>query len=335
VEKGVGTDRGTFFIRPYEEKDERGVLSLWEAAFGKSMSPALFKWKWLDNPYGHQMMLCVGEDGTPVAMYSGIPFRANWQGETVRFTHLMDHSSHPAYRSALGGRRGLFVRTAAEFFDRYGGPHGSVFMYGFPGKRHFFLGEKLLQYVPLRGGMTFMSARPSDVAFQMRSFKGRIEAFDSVSGAFDVLSEACRSAYPFSVLRDAAFLNWRFLKHPERRYEIWGYRPFLGRTLKAYAVLFHEPESSCIVDLFSLDADVRLADFIARLVNAMAENGAQELKTWLPPDHFLTKGLVSGGFRTGPEPIGFIPGGRTFHDKLGMDQVSDQIFYTMADGDLC
>jgi hypothetical protein len=334
MEKVISTDRGTFLIRSYENGDESGVLNLWEAAFGKPMPRNLFRWKWQDNPYGHQIMLCVSEDGCPVAMYSGIPYKANWEGETVRFTHLMDHSSHPAYRSALGGRRGLFVRTAAEFFDRYGGPHGSIFMYGFPGRRHFFLGQKLLQYVPLRGAMAFMSARPADMTFRVGLFKGRIEVVDSVSRAFDGLAEACRGVYPFSVLRDAVFLNWRFMKHPERKYEIWAYRSFLGGALKAYVVLFHEPGSSTMVDLISLDDGDGLKDFVARLMKAMAERGVGELKTWLPPDHFLSKGLVSGGFRIGSEPIGFTPGGRTFHDKLDMAQVSDQIFYTMADGDL-
>ena len=334
MDEGIRTDKGTFFIRPYEAEDEGGVLNLWEAAFGKSMSRGLFRWKWLANPYGHQIMLCVDEKGTPVAMYSGIPLRANWRGETVRFTHLMDHNSHPAYRNVLGGRTGIFVRTANAFFERFGGPHASIFIYGFPGKRHFFLGEKTLHYVPLRGGLAFLSARSSDTTFRMRAFRGKIERIDSALGDFDPLSEACRTIFPFSVLRDAAFLSWRFLKHPERKYEIWVYRSFMGRSLKAYAVLFHEPESSCIVDLFSSDGDVRFADFIARLMSAMAENGVRQLKTWLPPEHFMTKGLASGGFRIGPEPIGFIPGGRTFHEALDMDQVSNQIFYTMADGDL-
>lgn len=332
--EGIRTDRGTFFIRPYQEEDEEGVLNLWAAAFGKTMSRDLFRWKWLDNPYGHQIMLCVEEKGTPVAMYSGIPLRANWQGETVRFTHLMDHNSHPAYRNVLGGRTGIFVHTANAFFERFGGPQASIFMYGFPGKRHFFLGEKILHYIPLRGGMVFLSARLSDKMFRTRSFRGKIERIDSALSAFDDFSHECRRAFPFSVLRDAAFLEWRFFKHPDRKYEIWGYRSLLGRRLKAYAVLYRDGETMCIVDLVSLDDGVGLLDFMARLISVVSEKEIAELKTWLPPNHFLTKGLTCGGFKIGPEPIGFIPGGRTFHDKLDMDQVSDQIFYTMADGDL-
>lgn len=109
----------------------------------------------------------------------------------------------------------------------------------------------------------------------------------------------------------------------------------MGRAIKAYAVFFHEPDSTCIVDLVSPDAGDGLKDFLARLMKTMRDRGVRELKTWLPPDHFLSKALTSGGFRVGSEPIGFIPGGRTFHPDLNIALVSEQIYYNMADGDLC
>jgi len=333
-EPSIPTDQGRFFIRPCEEADEEKVLSLWRAAFLKPMDPALWRWKWRENPYGRQMMLCIGEDGTPAAMYSGIPYRANHHGREVRFTHLMDHCSHPEYRSVLGGKKGLFVRTAAAFFDRYGGPWASVFMYGFPGKRHFRLGQKLLRYEPLRGGTTYLAAPPSQWTFRSKAFGGRIRPVDTLSDAFDAFFAACRARYPLTVIRDAEFLHWRFRRHPRRKYEIWTHHPLLGMSMNAYAVLYHEPQSSCIVDILCPGPGNRFQDFMARLRRVLMERGVSRVNVWLPPSHFLTPALVSGGFRGAPEPFGFIPGGRTFHSTLNMGRMSEDLFYTMGDGDL-
>ncbi|MFP4087436.1 MAG: GNAT family N-acetyltransferase, partial [Desulfobacteraceae bacterium] len=135
MEKRIETQHGSFRVRPYRSDDEAGVLSLWEAAFGKELSPSLWRWKYLKNPYPVQIGVAVDDDERVLVLYGGIPYRANWNGNQVSMTHLMDIMSHPDCRGS-----GLFVKTGAAFFDLFAGPERTLFYYGFPGKYHFDIG---------------------------------------------------------------------------------------------------------------------------------------------------------------------------------------------------
>ncbi|MBE9571228.1 MAG: GNAT family N-acetyltransferase [Proteobacteria bacterium] len=334
MERIIETVHGRFVIRLYQAEDEKGVLSLWKAAFDKEMTLRLWRWKYLEDPYGHQIILCVSDTGVPVAIYSGIPYRANWRGETVRFTHLMDNSSHPAYRSALSGRTGLFVRTANAFYDHYGRPHALLFTYGFPGKRHFMLGEKLFKYRAFPDGVSFMVASTADLPRKIVPFYGKIERVMTIDSSFDHLWEACRCDYPLSVIRDAAFVGWRFMDHPEREYELWGYRSYLKKEWKAYAVFSAEDKKIRLIDMLAPSSSRLVCDFLGRMGAEFANRGIEMMETWFPAGHFLSKYAVSAGFVPFPEPLGIIPTARIFDHSPPFSWMAENIFFTMADGDL-
>jgi len=329
VEKIIETEQGRFIVRPYRPEDETGVLSLWKAAFGKDMSPVLWRWKYLENPYNLQIALCVNEDGKVLVMYGGIPYRVHWGGETVCVTHLADIMSHPVCRGT-----GLFVRAGTAFFDLFAGPEATIFYYGFPGQFHFDIGEKYLEYTALKGGVGFLTARTRDLAPKVTRFGCQIEQISDIDNSFDHLWERCRANYPFALIRDSAFLRWRFSKHPLRKYELWGYRPYLKKGWKAYAVVAIEGEKARIVDIFGPPSGKTVSAFLARLGAQFAERGIEKVETWLPGNHFLTKAAISAGFRPSEEPLGIILTGRSFHPSLSLDWASENLYYSMADGDL-
>ena len=68
---------------------------------------------------------------------------------------------------------------------------------------------------------------------------------------FDALWEKCREAYPLAVIRDESFSRWRFFTHPFQEYEVYVYRAFFGKEVKAYAVVVIEEEKASLIDLFS------------------------------------------------------------------------------------
>ncbi len=329
VEKVIETERGRFLIRSYRPEDEAGVLSLWKAAFEKEISPALWRWKYLENPYNLQIALCVNEDGTILVMYGGIPYRTNWKGKTVCVTHLADIMSHPVCRGT-----GLFVRAGAAFFDLFAGPEATIFYYGFPGKFHFDIGEKYLEYTALKGGVGFLTARTAHLASRVTRFGGQIEQISDIDNSFDRLWKRCRDNYPFALVRDADFLRWRFFKHPLRKYELWGYRSYFKKGLKAYAVFAIEGEKARMVDLFGPPSEKTVTAFLTRLGAQFAERGIERVETWLPGNHFLTRAAISAGFKPLEEPLGIILTGRSFHPALSLEWASANIYYSMADGDL-
>ncbi len=334
MEKVVDSPRGRFVIRPYQESDEEGALALWHAAFGKEMSHELWRWKYVANPYGQQMMLCVSETGQPIAMYAGIPYKANLRGETVRFSHLVDNMSHPDFRGVIGGRRGPFVQTAEAFFNHYGGPNASVFIYGFPGRRNFLLGIKILQGKELPGGAVFLRATTLDLEKNIRPFHGKILNIIPPYQILETPFGMHGDLYPFAVIRNREFLEWRFGKHPERNYEIWVYRSKFGRQIRGYAVLFLEAAKAYMVDLVASSSAREVGDFMARLGRVLTDRGIGTLETWLPSGHFLQRGLLNTGFNAREEPLGIVPAARIFDSSLSFDWVASNLFYTMADGDV-
>ena len=329
MEKRVETGHGAVVIRPYRSGDEAGVLSLWKAAFGKEISPPLWRWKYLENPYPVQIGLAVGEDDRVLVMYGGIPYRANWKENRVSITHLMDIMSDPECRGS-----GLFVKTGMGFFDLFAGPERTCFYYGFPGKYHFDIGKKYLEYTDLENGVSFLRAETGALAQNSRRPGGRIERIMDADDAFDGLWERCGKDYPLAVIRDSAFLRWRFFEHPLREYEVWGYRSCFRRGWKAYAVVALEGETARMVDILAPPSGKTISDFLARLGDRFSARGIREIETWLPEDHFLARFAVSAGFRGFQEPLGFIPTGRSFHPGLSLDWASQHLYYTMADGDL-
>lgn len=330
MEQRIETKEGVFVVRPYDDGDEAGVLSLWQAAFGKEISRNLWRWKYLENPYPVQIALAVGEDGRTLVMYGGIPYRANWEGKTVTITHLMDIMSHPDCRGS-----GLFVKTGMAFFDLFAGPDSTLFYYGFPGPYHFEIGKKYLEYRDLQGGAAFLSARPGALARRMRRWpSGQIERVTAVDETIDRLWRRSAEHYPLAVARDAAFFRWRFFEHPLRRYEVWGYRSLFLRDWKAYAVFVIDGNKARIVDILCPPSEKVVWGLLAMLGHELEERGIEEMEVWLPQHHFLTRLAASAGFRRSQEPLGFVPTGRSFHPELSLDWASRHLYYTMADGDL-
>jgi len=329
MEKAIDTDRGRFTVRTYTPEDEAGVLALWRAAFEKEMDPQLWRWKYLQGPFKNQIAVCTDAPGNILVLYGGIPFRAAWGDQTVRMTQLMDIMSHPSCRGS-----GLFIRTAEAFFDFFAGAGKTVFYYGFPGAYHYTIGEKYLDYRMLNQGMGFMTAKTADLKATVKPFQGVAEPIQRIDASLDDMWRRERGSYPLSVIRDGRFLHWRFFQHPFNRYELWGFRPFLRRQLKAYAVLSIKGPKARLVDVFAPNSEPIVTGFLSRMAAHYISRDIEEMEVWLPKAHFLEPACIAAGFLPAKEPLGIIPTGRSFDPRLDYDWASENMYYTMADGDL-
>lgn len=336
MEKRLKTPSGNYLIRPFLPEDEPGVLALWRKAFGHEIPCAIWDWKFRTNPFGRQIMLCLHEDTTPVVMFAGLPYPATCNKKNVFVTHAVDNMSHPSFRGAISGRKGLFVQTAELFLQSYAGPDRSVFVYGFPGQRHYRLGKIMLNYTQLPGGIAYLEADVKDLFRRFQVFSGRIRQVKPEHPIFDQLIHSLASTYPFVVRRDAQFMQWRFGLHPVHRYELWTAYTFVGQRPKGYAVVKTEDNQAVVVDVMLEGDQKTIHAFWSRLARRLAEQGIQKLKTWLPGGHFMVRMLQGCGFVLRTEPIGFVPAAveRTFDPKLDFSWAAKNMYYTMADGDL-
>lgn len=325
--KEIEIENGRYIIRAYQETDKDNVLALWDIAFQKPMPEGLWDWKYHGNPYGHRIMICTDEKNNIKALFGGIPYPINMKGRQFEMTHLMDNMSHPDYR-----RSGLFTRTVAQFVETFTGRGKSIFLYGFPGKLHFAIGEKYHQYTALHN-LSYLRANVESVSNHKKHSVGRIvTTIDNLDN--DRLWEKCVNDYPFSVIRDGAFFKWRFCDHPYKKYKMVNYYPEEEIEPTGYAIFSLRDGKASLVDILMPDLPVQIESFISGTAELLAENNVEIIDAWLPSNHFLTQSFRKSGFKDDMEPIGFIPTGRSFDDQLSIQWAMDNIFYTMADGDL-
>ncbi len=333
MEKTIETRHGTYYIRPYKDKDEDKVIDLWEAAFLSKLDRRIWKWKFLDNPFGRQIMLCFTDKGLPIAMYAGIPFHANFNGQEIKMTQLIDNMSHPDHRHTTSGRKGLFLQNAEHFFDLYGGFHASVFHYGFPGKKHFRLGNLFLKYSKLGNEGAYLTADVRKIKSGVLLALGSVITISAVSDDFNQLWDTAKAHYPFSVKRNSEFVRWRYFEHPINEYKIYTYKNRKGKML-AYAVVSVKENMATIVDIFAMPHKTAINTLIKKIKQELLSKGISKVQLWLPKNHFITDNLVEIGFEEKPEPLGIIPTGRSLDEKLDINFAVNNIFYTMGDGDL-
>ncbi len=332
LEKSINTPYGRVTFRPYTPEDESDVLDAWQAAFGQPMEPAIWRWKFHDNPYGRHMMMALNEAKEPIAMYNGVPVPGTWDGIPIRFTQLMDHFSHPAYRQVVEGRKGIFVLLADHFFDCWGGTeNGSIFHYGFPGQKHFKLGKLFLDYTRVQP-MTYFRVTPR----QLRQlFAGQSWELATITRElFDQLWANQAEYYPISVNRDFDFLNWRFFSHPIRQYATWVSHDRSGKPV-AYVIAHRDANTLRVADVFGARLSISEWKKLWRQIGRLwHQEGIQEVEMWLASGHFITQSLYAMGLQPSSEPFGVIPGGRSFDPRLRMEWMKSHFFFTQADLDL-
>ncbi len=336
MRKKFKTDDGEFVLRKYEEQDQEEVLKLWKAAFKHEMSPAMWRWKYLDNPYEENLLLCESETKQLLAFYGGIPFKANRNGKSVVIVQLMDIMSHPDVRG-----KGLFVRTGKAFFEFFCTKDGAELLYGFPGAFHFDLGRRILDYSPLADKVVCLQAETDKLAAKEIPGLKKMRKIEHPGDEFNNLWYRCRKSYPYSVVRDLNFVKWRFADHPQNRsgekYEIWcikGMTELISRKIHAYAVISVSKDTAILVDMLCPESGKDIALFFAKLGKMLKLRGISRIRTWFPGNHFLKNAAVTAGFKVVDEPLGIIATVRCFDHSPDPWWINDNLFYTMADADL-
>ena len=336
MDQTIETSSGRFYIRPYEDEDEDVTRSLWKAAFGKEISRDLWRWKYHQPQFGRRIYLCLTSEDQPVVMFSCMPYPALLHGNAVKIGHAVDSMSHPEFRGSVSGRRGLFALTAGLFFDLYGRKDDLIFIYGFPGERHYRLGKILLNYTRIPNSLLYFSWQAGSLKNKLRLFKGKLGLVRGNDPVLDDLALRMKDYYPFAVLRDSSFMNWRYEQHPTASYQIFTFNSFLRRKIKGFMVVRLESGLATIVDMFLPPDQGVIIDFLARACARLEDMGAERVRTWLPDNHFQTGALRSLGIEPENEPLGIIPASvaSDFHPEISHKAGMRELFYTMADGDL-
>jgi hypothetical protein len=226
-------------IRPYQPGDEAHLVRLFERSFDHTITEAHWRWKLKHLPSPVENVWLAVHGGTPIFHYGGIPCRFHLPGGERVAMVSVDGMTAPEFR-----RRGILTHAGQFIFDAWQDA-GIPFTLGLPneqwGSRTTALGWKTLfplQWLvrPLRP--TTLLARRLRVPFLAHRtvpdtlwnrFWNRTLALDptvdvdpvyEAGPAFDHLWRGCASEIKISVVRDRAWVTWRYLAAPSIDYRV-------------------------------------------------------------------------------------------------------------------
>lgn len=325
-------------IREYRAGDLPSLLETFELCFARpgadrpARTAAEWSYTYEQNPAGWRIWVAATE-GKVVAQYAARPYRVWLDGHVRSFAEIVDSMVHPDHRMGLKAP-GLFVQTARPFFDAYGGPNHPKDMvhYGWPIEAAYRIGKLFLGYSVLRS-QTALAREPGPGGVELPQGVEVLERFDA---SVDPLYERCKNGWGASTIRDAAFLNWRFVDHPQHDYTLFAVRAGDG-ALRGYAVYrtgdWILPHMGLVADfLVPTDEDeVARALTEALLARARADR-VSTIGLFLPEWSSWFERFQDWGFLVWPTPYNMIV--RAFDPKYSLFWLRDHWWFTLADSDL-
>lgn len=344
---GAQHAKGEWSVRSYQPGDEIGLVQLFKRVFGVERTLDRWYWQFRDNPVGDQYIrVAVTDSGDLVGHYGGVPVLANWAGERLVLTQVVDVMADPAIRGGLSQRSGIFGRLLASYIQECLGPGRSALGFGFPPIGNLRLGRQL-GYRELHRvhslAREIVNRRTFCLPASISTLGWVVEEVTDLRPV-DRLWLRCQPELPVAIIRDSRYLSWRYRQQPEIRYHVVVVRRrFSGEWAgiavlrlgvgKELAFLGQDDTSACIVD-WLVPTDERLA---AELLMTECEvigreNGMRRLYAWFRPGSVHWDLFTSSGFQ--PELAPMYLTARPGIEGLSLEWAKDRWYYTMGDSDL-
>jgi hypothetical protein len=226
-----------FETRGYRSGDETEILRLFALSFGHQRSLAHWRWKYVENPWGHhRISLTFDPEGRLVAHYAGYPvpwLEAGPAGSgDLLSLQIGDTMTAAGVRHIGRGPTSLLGRTLRHFYASFSSDQ-VAFNYG--------VNTANIQKFSLR----FAAAhRVEDVAYWVRPLSptplrrrrwpfGRydVEETRTTDDEWDDLLVRASASYPALVRRDQTYVRWRYLAAPDGGFRLLAARSRRGRLV--------------------------------------------------------------------------------------------------------
>jgi hypothetical protein len=316
-EMSTEQQKASWTIRPYRAGDERALTALFGRVFGRAISEEHYRWKLRQPPTSvENVWLAVDDGDAPIFHYAGIPTRYRLPGGEALAMVSVDTMTAPEFQ-----RRGLLSQVGRAVYDTWRAA-GVAFVLGLPNERWGSRAQALgweplfdLQWLarplrpeailarrlrlPLLARLTPISM-VWNVLWRLRLRRDRavrVRPVERAGPEFDQLWQ--RTGVAASVVRDSAWVNWRYIDAPA-----FDYRVLLaerdGQPLgyAAYRVEMHATGTAgFIAELFAPQVDdLARRTLIAETLDALYAAGADNAVTLAVPGSPLERDLRSAGF---------------------------------------
>ena len=222
----------------FHKEDYNQLFRLYELTYG-STEPIERRWQWqyLDHPRTDEIQVVVAEaDGTVVGFTSHFPMDVMFRGEVLTSFHGSGSMIDPAYR-----RKGIMwgmVQKRSELLPLYYARGIAPRMY-----------ELLMKfgYTPISPDNYMikivskprwlmrkikLSRRTGELRHDLIDDRSEFYFVDSFGEEFDEFFKRVAPQYHLTVVKDCAFMNWRYTNQPYIEYHII-YRKLNDRIVSA------------------------------------------------------------------------------------------------------
>lgn len=314
-------------IRDYKIGDEIKILELFQSTFGKPMSEAYWKWRFIDNPENKVMIKLMWDGETLAGHYAVSPLTLKVNNEKIVAALSMTTMTHPDYSG-----RGIFTQLAETLYQDETKKSGLKAVLGFPNSNSHYAFIKNLKWVDLEQIPTFSidmsQIKPSktdDIIITNSFNESHINAQYSVTNNFKI-----------KINKSFDYLNWRYINNPINKYEIFELK---NNDLSYYAVTkvfsSFNVKNKFEVDILELcfpDDQDSLVQLLNSIKEYYKKHDLLKINTWLPLNcnkHLLLEKL---GFLNST-PITY-SGIRILDSNYNMLDQSKDWNYSMGDSDI-
>jgi len=319
----------TLTYREYAPGDEGRILALFKDVFHREMTPAFWRWRYQESPWGQGMMRVALDGDKMVGHFGVIPMRVQFQSTIYPAVFPMTAMTHPDYAG-----RGIFTRLMSETYGS-AREQGFPLVYGFFNRNSYSANVKFGYHDVITLNPLTKTLSPAESDGDRDSYIAAVAVFD---GAFDRLWDKIKQEYVAIVPRTGEFLNWRFVKDPVVDYAIFAYRYGKGDVL-GYVVLkiYKEGETirGHIVDLMTIPDESIARALIKKSYDYFRQNDAVDLSCWMKEGTSYARILEEEGFvrRQGETHFAVIVLDKTRKELLPAEDATGW-FLTMGDSDV-
>jgi GNAT superfamily N-acetyltransferase len=333
-------------VVPYEPRLRESLFDLMEAVWGTRLDPDEFEWWFSRNPTGESLISLAEEDGCIVGVAAMSPFRMLLRGEPVTVAIPVHVATHPSYRG-----RGVFSLLERANEER-AAASGSPLTVTFPNaaSHGIFTGQLGWTDLPARRLWARVLRPLGALRYMLRGETGsppdslpprgdapaagpvRIEPVERFGSEADHLGRRAAAGYGSHVVRDAAFLNWRYADSPRDYRSFAAYR---GDRLEGIAVVGHTQRhgvsAGFLADLVAPPDSAAATRSLLRRALAEVRGHADVLIALPPPAPRLRSAFLSVGFLPTPRRIRFI--GKPLGPDVRLDPDARAWHFTLGDFD--
>jgi GNAT superfamily N-acetyltransferase len=276
-------------FRDYEASDRPAIIELLargRPASYQRLKEAVFDWQFLENPHddGSPPYIIGTLDGEIVAVNGFMPVAIRYQDAQRRACWSCDVYVAPELRGSGLGKK--LLRIASE--------RAAVMLaYGISDMSDPIFAREGWALHPATRTLFFHACEPGFVGTlkdacslaekrieRLRHGLPRLDVTchdEDFGDDVDELWQRTARGYTSTVHRNAAYLNWKYRRHPFERYEWYSVRS--GSRLLALIVARHSAKTSVLVDYVGPAGDVELMSGLVAAVTAdLTERGTVRVK---------------------------------------------------------